>query len=308
MDNKKRRVLSHYERTSKRYSDLFEIRDDLAVYPTATIRVQKALRLAKTLHPSGHVLDVGCGFGLGTREFLGAGYTVCGVDISPNMITEAKTRTEASGFSSSLFEFKVGDVESLGLPDAHFDIVIALGLIEYLESHDQFFEEIKRVLRPNGIAIIAFRNRLFNLFGLNSQSTQDIMDYEPRAFFETTLRELNQAAQEDQIGNFIARLRLLPNPNSEFSQELRNKETKIRQDRKIPLRQYAPDEIRDISSKFGFRFLEMRYFHFHPFPPYYEKVNPQAFNALGVAMECLDQTGIGALMASGFVAAIKKSH
>ena len=48
------------------------------------------------------------------------------------------------------------------------------------------------------------------------------------------------------------------------------------------------------------------YFHFHPFPPGFERQNPQVFNRLGVAMESLDDSPVGALMASAFVGAFVK--
>ena len=48
------------------------------------------------------------------------------------------------------------------------------------------------------------------------------------------------------------------------------------------------------------------YFHFHPFAPAFERGHPRLFNRLGVAMERLCETPIGALQASAFVAAFVK--
>jgi len=48
----------------------------------------------------------------------------------------------------------VGDVENIDLPAASFDLVTAMAVLEYLKSSDKMFEEINRVLRPGGLALI----------------------------------------------------------------------------------------------------------------------------------------------------------
>jgi len=45
-----------------------------------------------------------------------------------------------------------------------FNCIIALGLIEYLETDESLAKEIFRVLKPKGIAIISFRNELFKKY------------------------------------------------------------------------------------------------------------------------------------------------
>src|SRR2546425_1105767 len=54
--------------------------------------------------------------------------------------------------------FGVGDVEHIPFPDNTFDVVVSLGVIEYLESDEQALREMRRVLRPGGRAVIAISN------------------------------------------------------------------------------------------------------------------------------------------------------
>ena len=50
---------------------------------------------------------------------------------------------------------------SLPLPDADFDAVLNCVSVQYLQYPDAIFSEIHRILKPGGIAIISFSNRMF---------------------------------------------------------------------------------------------------------------------------------------------------
>ncbi|MDJ0517036.1 MAG: class I SAM-dependent methyltransferase [Trichodesmium sp. MO_231.B1] len=50
----------------------------------------------------------------------------------------------------------------LPLPDQDFDAVINCVSIQYLQYPDAIFYEIHRILKPGGIAIISFSNRMFS--------------------------------------------------------------------------------------------------------------------------------------------------
>lgn len=49
----------------------------------------------------------------------------------------------------------------LPLPDQTFDAVLNAVSVQYLQQPEQVFAEIHRVLKPGGIAIISFSNRMF---------------------------------------------------------------------------------------------------------------------------------------------------
>lgn len=49
----------------------------------------------------------------------------------------------------------------LPLPDQNFDAVLNCVSVQYLQYPDAVFSEIQRILKPRGIAIISFSNRMF---------------------------------------------------------------------------------------------------------------------------------------------------
>ncbi|MEG4010845.1 MULTISPECIES: class I SAM-dependent methyltransferase [unclassified Microcoleus] len=50
----------------------------------------------------------------------------------------------------------------LPLPDAEFDAVVNCVSVQYLQQPDAIFAEIRRILKPGGVAIISFSNRMFS--------------------------------------------------------------------------------------------------------------------------------------------------
>ena len=96
------------------------------------------------------VLDVGCGDGVLSFKCHKLGALVHGVDLMPASIEAAKARTSLTNI-----EFQVGDVYELPFPDDSFDIVMSSEVIEHLEKVPQYLSEIRRVLKPQGRAIIS---------------------------------------------------------------------------------------------------------------------------------------------------------
>lgn len=119
-------------------------RDGSRVVPDA--RVAKALDLA-TPSPGCAYLDIGCANGVLTRLFadrLRAG-TVTGVDFVD------------MGLGSEI-EFRRANLDSdepLPFDDDQFDVVTCMETLEHLHDTDHVVREIRRIVRPNGYAIIA---------------------------------------------------------------------------------------------------------------------------------------------------------
>jgi ubiquinone/menaquinone biosynthesis C-methylase UbiE len=117
------------------------------------IRLMRALELLpQTL---GCVADLGCGPGTMVEAVLQRGGTFHGVDLSEEMLHEAKHRFGGCRGVT----FSRGAVESLPLLSGCADQVIAMGLIEYLRAPDRALAEIARILRPGGIAVVTVPRR-----------------------------------------------------------------------------------------------------------------------------------------------------
>lgn len=106
------------------------------------------------------VLDLGCGPASLWGDFSKiSGIELTGVDISPKMIGEAKKLFPKG-------HFKVGDSENIPYKDQTFDCIICSSVLHHLPKTDKSFQEIKRVLKPEGVLL--GREPQIDQFMLNS--------------------------------------------------------------------------------------------------------------------------------------------
>jgi len=100
------------------------------------------------------VLDAGCGVGYGAEMLAAAGASrVVGVDIAPKAIEDALRRADSIG------EFLVADLEQLPFAPRSFDAVVCFEVIEHLRRGELVLDELRRVLRPEGVLIVSSPNR-----------------------------------------------------------------------------------------------------------------------------------------------------
>jgi SAM-dependent methyltransferase len=106
------------------------------------------------------VLDVGCGQGIDLVEYASAGARATGIDLTPRHVELARSHIEAMGLCATVVR---GDAESLPFEDASFDRVASNGVLHHTPDMDAALREIRRVLRPGGIArIIVYNRRSFH--------------------------------------------------------------------------------------------------------------------------------------------------
>jgi 2-polyprenyl-3-methyl-5-hydroxy-6-metoxy-1,4-benzoquinol methylase len=103
------------------------------------------LRLVERHAQPGRLLDVGCGAGV-LLEAASPRWQVAGVEPSAWAAAEARRTLGAEVFEGSL--------ESAKLPDAGFDVVTMLDVIEHVPSPRQALAEVKRILKPGGAVFI----------------------------------------------------------------------------------------------------------------------------------------------------------
>jgi SAM-dependent methyltransferase len=104
------------------------------------------------------VLEIGCGAGLLTVELAGRGYDVRAVDASDVMVELAAARLRAAGLIGNV-SAQVADVHALPHPDGAFSLVVAVGLLPWLEWPARALQEIARVLEPHGVLVLTADNR-----------------------------------------------------------------------------------------------------------------------------------------------------
>lgn len=125
-----------------------------AMYLTPDVVAQRA-RVLDLLgpKPGEHILDVGVGPGLlayDLARLVGEGGRVVGLDMSPSMLTIARTRLAALPYA----ECVEGNAERLGFADASFDAVVSTQVYEYVPDMVRALSELHRVVKPGGRVLI----------------------------------------------------------------------------------------------------------------------------------------------------------
>jgi 2-polyprenyl-3-methyl-5-hydroxy-6-metoxy-1,4-benzoquinol methylase len=151
-ESKHRRLVAQAFSGAKAYGQLYE-----GATPVAHFFNQRLERVLEFLGPieSGKALDVGCGPGILLTRLGGRQLQLFGLDSSPEMIAEAKARN--AGHNVSL---TVGRLEQLPFRPASFDVIIVLGVLEYLPDLRASLKEIARLAKPNAVVIASMLNRL----------------------------------------------------------------------------------------------------------------------------------------------------
>jgi len=111
------------------------------------------------------LLEVGFGMGTDLFQFASSGAIVSGVDLSPEHLRIATQRFAVYGIPADL---RLGDAEHLPFEDATFDVVYSFGVLHHTPDTEKAVDEIRRVLKPGGRAIIGVYHRYsaFYLFAV----------------------------------------------------------------------------------------------------------------------------------------------
>lgn len=102
------------------------------------------------------VLDIASGEGYGSNLMSDYASFVYGVDIDNNVIEKAKFK-----YRKNNIKFFVGSTSNIPLEDNSIDVVVSYETLEHTDEHERMLQEIKRVLRPNGISIISTPDKHF---------------------------------------------------------------------------------------------------------------------------------------------------
>ena len=109
------------------------------------------LEAGDVIAPGLRVLDLGTGTGSLGRGFARRGCRVVGLDLSQDLIAEARAQDAAAGLASA---YLAGSAERVGLADGAFDIVAA-GQCWHWFDRPAAAREARRLLKPGGRLVIA---------------------------------------------------------------------------------------------------------------------------------------------------------
>jgi ubiquinone/menaquinone biosynthesis C-methylase UbiE len=100
-----------------------------------------ALEIARVVPRGSEVLDVGCGNGY-IAHHLSA------------MLGRAVTGIDVAGSTDAPIDYRQYNGREFPAPDRSFDAVVSAYVLHHAQDVDSILEEMKRVLRPGGVAII----------------------------------------------------------------------------------------------------------------------------------------------------------
>jgi SAM-dependent methyltransferase len=104
------------------------------------------------LESGARVLDIACGTGNVTIPLARRGASVTGLDMTPHLLEEARTRADLEGLR---IRFDEGFAETLPYPNGSFDVLVSMFGIMFSPLPATVVSEMARVLRPGGRLALA---------------------------------------------------------------------------------------------------------------------------------------------------------
>ena len=209
----------------------------------------------------GKALEVGCGTGEMLCALLERNFEVVGLDMAPRMIEASRSRI-SQRFGGKAVDLVIGDIENLGFGSAEFDLVIAAGVIEYLDSEEKALRDFERILKPGGVVILSVRNKL-NLSRM-LVTARDLLASLPR---------VGSAIQS--LSGLVCRLLFLP-PNTG-----------------VPGRRHIPWQLKRQMRAIGLHPTEDAFYHFAVMPRFIERRHHARCARWEEKLEILSRTPLG---------------
>jgi SAM-dependent methyltransferase len=155
------------------------------------------------------MLDLACGTGELSVRFAKEGFLVTGVDLSSDMLSVARAKSENKGLSVPLYQQDMSQLEGLG----QFDVIgVFCDSLNYLPSEEaviQTFSNIYYHLKEDGIFIFDVHslykmNHIFmdETFTLNEDHLSYIWDCFPGEYPNSVEHELSFFVLDEQSGKY----------------------------------------------------------------------------------------------------------
>ena len=128
-------------------------------------------------------------------------WQITGIDLSANMLFIGNQNVNQAGLEEQI-KLEQIDAKQLPYPDATFDMVISNSIIHHLTDPLLFFQEIQRLLKPQGGIFLRDLTRPSSETELNmlvEQYARDCNDHQKKLFRDS----LKAAYTLDEIINFI---------------------------------------------------------------------------------------------------------
>ncbi len=268
-------VAAYYDSEAADYHRMYQRENlaDLERYPANYFRLQILIRRLATLGAK-RVFEIGVGEGSPLAAMAKLGLEVGGCDISESMVAAARATFTRNGLSRDLIQW--GDVEDATtiagqLAQGKYDAVIAAGVLPHIRNDRLMLETVKMCLKPGGVALIEFRNKLFSLFTFNRLTKEFILDD-----LLADVAPKVKAAVEAELDRRCAVD--LPTPRKTGAAG------EIGYD-EILAKFHNPFELQETFRAAGFVDPQLHWYHYHPAPPMLEQGIGAEFRRAAMRLE-----------------------
>jgi ubiquinone/menaquinone biosynthesis C-methylase UbiE len=264
-------VVAHFDKVAPQYASFYV--GDRSEAHSFSIRLERVIELLPEKFAS--LLDLGCGPGLllqrlAPRKGAGGVRRLTGLDFAHGMLQQAQQGAQPGAYSVLR-----GDVAKLPFGAINQDVVVCMGLMEYLDDERAVLAEIARVMRPGGTVIITLPN--------------------VSSLYRRWHRLLNRM--------FLRLRRWFPR-----SQRLQNLEFMVGPFTKgIAHREYAEEAYRRLLREYGLDVVATCYYNFKIFLTPLDKVFPRLTVQVSRGLERLGRGRTGRLLATAFIVRAEKT-
>ncbi len=146
----------HFDEFSKDWSNFYDDEPQTISHLDLQVRRKNALAHLSKAQFSGKetkILDLGCGNGDAIKIFdIVSPRSVYATDFSEEMVkSTVRKHPEVSGY--------ISDATKLPLISNEFQLVLSLGVLEYIQEFRKALEEVRRTLDDNGVVILSIPNK-----------------------------------------------------------------------------------------------------------------------------------------------------
>lgn len=167
-------------------------------FPMTDIEKVRIAQVLSLFPQKSTILDLGCGDGYFMEVFRKDGHQVEGIEIAENAVKKARKKG-----------FTVYDVSLMGkwsqLIKKKYDVVFGGEIIEHVFDTDLFLQEIRKVLKKNGVLVITTPNiaalgrRLMLLLGISPHIETTARQYDAGHIRYFTRAAMKQLLEENDF-------------------------------------------------------------------------------------------------------------
>jgi 2-polyprenyl-6-hydroxyphenyl methylase/3-demethylubiquinone-9 3-methyltransferase len=155
-----KKVEKYFSKNALTWHDLYikpKTSNDIVLQDRMNIAIHLVEKYATK---KGNVFDLGCGAGLVGIKLAEKGYRVHSLDISSEMIDICKKNYSKANTEYKNHKFSVGEFSNFKIKNETYDVIVALGFLEYQENEYDILKQMNSILKPGGILIISGPQRL----------------------------------------------------------------------------------------------------------------------------------------------------